>query len=723
MLPQNCSRIHYPISINLFLQKKQMNISNYTLSICCFDYLINLDEFFSDNLMQNYFYYQFIKIVYNLDKKNILDFQNYNKDSLLKFIIIANKICCYYYIREKIKYSKFLSNLIVSIIQNYFKKNNNIINNKQYKKNNNFIHDLKNNNLISTIYNNACCNYFKTSSFNKCSKFLEYSNKNIEENDINNKLIYYNNALIITTRNKLYYNINNIDNDIKIINKLILLKRKYFDNIYLNNIHYNNGGNNHSNNILKNNLKKNEENYNSFKLLSFIMYNYGFAMEYLLNQKKQAKKYYKNSYDYICKYLGKNSFEAQKFLFKINYKKNINNFFESMNYNINDEDEIIDNNKKKRNFTPINIRGKNNKKNKKNNNIYDEDIDLKLKSIMKKIENFEQILQNNEVLNNIIQNEKNNNNNNFNQNQNQSQYEYKNNNINNSYNIQNENKIINNKKEINNISYDNNKFENNNINKKNEINNNIIKKEIKTNIEETKNKNNKSTEKKEENKNNNTENNEKKKTNIKEKITFDMMDNIIEEFKKESQEKIEQQKKLKEEKEKERKLKEENEKKEKEKNGKEKPSENKDIKIKIEKTEENKNDLPPKKPLRIKKLFQKVLGMQEKEPPKTKLGELFQSLMKSPQEEKKKGPDEGGKEIKIENEANNNFINLDDDEEDIKDKNDNEQKEENNYSKINNYNINNKSKSGFGYKINVNLDKSDYSYNATTLYQENNTSE
>ena len=179
---------------------------------------------------------------------------------------------------------------------------------------------------------------------------MEYSNKNIEENDINNKLIYYNNTLIITTRNKLYYNINNIDNDIKIINKLILLKRKYFDNIYFNNIHYNNGGNNHSNNILKNNLKKNEENYNSFKLLSFIMYNYGFAMEYLLNQKKQAKKYYKNSYDYICKYLGKNSFEAQKFLFKINYKKNINNFFESMNYNINDEDEIIDDGKKKKKF-------------------------------------------------------------------------------------------------------------------------------------------------------------------------------------------------------------------------------------------------------------------------------------------------------------------------------------------------------------------------------------
>ena len=231
MLPQRCSRIHYPITINA-ISKKQMNYTNNSLNICCFDYLMNLDEFYSDNLMNNHFYFKFTKIIYGLHKKNLLDFQNYSKESLLKFIIISNKICCYYYIREKVKYSKFISNLIVRIIQNYFKKNNNIIinSNKSNKKYNNYMSDLKNNNIISTIYNNACCNYFKTLSYNKCLKFLEYSNKNIEENDLNNKLIYYNNSLIISTKNKINYNTNYIDNNIKIIKKLMLIKQKNFDN-------------------------------------------------------------------------------------------------------------------------------------------------------------------------------------------------------------------------------------------------------------------------------------------------------------------------------------------------------------------------------------------------------------------------------------------------------------------------------------------------------------
>ena len=715
MLPQNCSRIHYPLSLNLPLQKNQNSektVFENTLNICCFDYLINLDEFYSDNLMNNYYYYQFTKIVYNFDKKNILDFSNYNKDSLFKFIIILSKVCCNYYIREKIKYSKFLSNLSVRIIQNYFKKyingnnlNNNISNNKLNKKNNNISNDLKNNNIVSNIYNNACCNYFKTLSYNKCLKFLEYSNKNIEENDINSKLIYYNNALIISSK---INNTNNIDNYIKMINKLILLKRKYFDNIYLNNIYYNNS-NNIGNGTLKNSLKKNEEHYNNFKLLCFIMYNYAYAIEKLLNQKKQAKKYYQNSYEYICKYLGKNSLEAQKFLFKI---KNKNNNFESLYFSINeDNNNILD--IKKRNFTPIIIREKNNKN---NNNNYDNDIDLRLNSILKKIENFEEILKNNEILNNLIKNKNDLDNNTIN--------DLKINNINNSNNnLNHEEKIINNTNEIINksISFDNSNNYNNLENKNKEINiNNFYDEDIKLNKNENIINNNET--KKEniktdinaENKINLENNKDNKKNNkIKEKITFDMMDNIIEEFKKESQEKMEKQKKLKE----------ENDKKEKE----NKEKENKDIKIKIDKVENNNNDeTQPKKPLRIKKLFQKVLGRQEKEMPKTKLGELFQSLMKNPQNEKKKGMDEGGKEIKVGKESENNLINLDEDEDEdeIKVNNNNIKTEvENNYNDINKDNLNNKPKSGFGYKINVNLDKSEYSYDAVTFFQESNTSE
>ena len=410
MLPQNCSRIHFPLyNNNLFMNKKQneWGENNYSyntkndIDICCFDYLINIEEYYSDNLIQNYFYYQFTKIVYDFDKNNIFDFSNYNIESLIKFIIILSKICCFYYIQDKIKYSKYICNLSVKIIQNHFNKsiiNINNSNNKISTKNNNIItNDLKINNIISNIYNNACCNYFKTLSFNKASKFLEYSNKNIEENDIYNKLIYYNNALIISTKNKRNYN--NIDNYIKLLNKLILTKKKQFDNIYFNNI--NNGININENGQIKNELKKDVDNYSKFKLLSFIMYNYGFALEYILNQKTQAKKYYQSSYEYISKYLGHNSLEAQKFLFRIKFdknNKNQNSNFCFLNNNIKGNNILNDEAKKRKNIPGKKIENLNN---------YDNNIELRLENIVKKIEHFEEILQNKEILNKIIMNENN----------------------------------------------------------------------------------------------------------------------------------------------------------------------------------------------------------------------------------------------------------------------------------------------------------------------------
>ena len=634
MLPQNCSNIHYPIPLD-FSSNENKNIrdeKSSSLDICCFDYLINLEEYFSDNLMQNYFYFQFTKIVYDFDKRNIFDFQNYNKDSLFKFILILNKVCCYYYAQNKIQYSKFISNLSVRIIQNYFKTN--ISNNK---KNSNFVNELKNNDIISNIYNNACCNYFKTLSYNKSQKFLEYSNKNIDENDINNKLIYFNNSLIISTKNNGNSN-NNIENCIKAISNLITARKKYFDNIYFKNT---------GDSSLKIILKKNDENYNSFKLLAFIMYNYAFAVENLLNQKIQAKKYYQSSYEYVCKYLGKNSFESQKFLFKIKDNKNNipNNYF---SVSILRDNKIFYGGKKRKNSLFDNDRGEN----KISTQNY-EDIDLTLNNIIKRIENFEEILKNKEILEILNKKNADINNNNINAYQEEEKKEKK-------------FRDINPKKENNNINSDdlyikekNLKSNNDNLYDKNNKANN---KNININTENNSNKDKKESDiiiKKEE-KNNDENKENKKKINLKEKISFDMMDNIIEEFKKESQEKLEQQKKLKEEKEKEKKLKEEKEKIEKDK----KP-ENLENKIKIEKVEDNnnQNDSKTKKPLRIKKLFQKVLGRTyEKEPPKTKLGELFQSLMKGPNEEKKIGMDQGGGEIKMGSETKNNFINLDDDE-------------------------------------------------------------
>ena len=734
MLPQNCSRIHYPISIKTFKRKiytewdqKEISYnSKNDFGICCFDYLIYLEEFYSDSLLMNNFYYQFLKISYDFDKEGIFDFQNYNKETILQFIVILNKVCCFYYIQDKIKYSKFLSNFSIRIIQNHIKKYKNIINNKSNKKNHFFLYELKNNNIISTIYNNAFCNYLKSFSYNKSLKFLEYSNKNIDENDINSKLIYYNNLLIISTKNSINYN--NIEYYIKILNKLILNKKKFFDNIYFNNNNYNNGGNN--NGIIKNNLKKNEESYNSFKLLSFIMYNYCYALENILNQRIQAKKSYQNSYEYINKYLGKNSFEAQKFLFRLksNESKNqIQNRDNTYYYNETEENEMINIENRRRNLTPTILRGKNtnNNINYNKNNEYDKDIELRLESIIKKIENFEEILSKKDMLNNIILKEKQINKC-FTQNIDSNKFM-----INSEDNITNANKnnslksssyeeIINNNKineiKIKNenikkdivISENNNKIDDSNkikdINRdKNPI---PIKEDKNNNLSNFNNKNS-----------NNDES--KKKNDIREKITFDMMENIIEEFKKESEEKLEQQKKLKEEKEKERKLKEEKEKKEKEK---ESSNENKGMKIKIEKVDDKPNESQPKKVPRIKKLFQKVMGIREKEPPKTMLGELFQSLMKGPKEEKKKGMDDGGKEIKIGKEPDNNFINLDDEEDEVKDNSNNDKdikKKEDNYGIIDENKNNNKLNS----KITINLDNTEYSYNATTYYQEINSSE
>ena len=728
MLPQNCSMIHYPISIKSFKRKNynectQKGIfynSKNTFNICCFDYLIYLEEFYSDNLLINEFYSQFLKISYDFDKKGIFDFQNYSKEAILKFIIILNKVCCFYYIQDKIKYSKFLSNFSIRIIQNHLKKNKNNNNIKSNKKNSLYLFELKNNNIISTIYNNACCNYLKSFSYNKSLKFLEYSNKNLDENDINSKLIYYNNILIISTKNTINYN--NIEYYIRILNKLILNKKKTFDIIYFNN---NNGGNN--NGIIKNNLKKNEENYNNFKLLSFIMYNYCHALEKLLNQKTQAKKSYQNSYEFISKYLGKNSFEAQKFLFRLKSNKSKNqiqsrdNNYGPYYYNVTDENEMIDIENRRRNLTPTILRGKiaNNYNNNNRNNDYDKDIKLRLESIIKKIENFEEILCKKDMLNNIILKEK------------ELNKSFAQNIDSNKYMINNcEDNITNSNNNLKFSSYDEN-INNNSTNK-----NEIITKDIAISENKNKNKindnnkikdinNNKNPIKIKEDKNNNIDNfdnknndENKKKNDTREKITFDMMENIIEEFKKESEEKLEQQKKLKEEKEKERKLKEEKEKREKENS-----NENKGTKIKIEKVDDKPNESQPKKVPRIKKLFQKVMGIREKEPPKTMLGELFQSLMKGPKKEKKKGMDDGGKEIKIGKEPDNNFINLDDEEDEVKDNfnNNNDKdirKKEDIYGNINKNN-NNKLNS----KITINLDNSEYSYNATTFYQEINSSE
>ncbi len=647
MLPQSCTDIHSLLSHELMLNNKTIEPSkNLSLfnNICCFDYLINIEEYYSDNMLEIYFYKKFIKLIYELDKQNHLDFPNYNKESLIKFIRILNKTSCYYYFHLKIKYSKYLCNLSVKICQIIFQPENENVNPiNSFQNNGQFSNDINMKNLICDIYNNACCNYLKTFSFNKCLKFLEYSYKNLDDNDINNKMIYYNNLIIISTKNIINYD--NINSSIKTLEQLIQTRKNYFSNTYCDKSYCNNGDNSE---IIKTKLKSKEENYKSFKLLCFIMYNYVLFVEHIFKQKEKAKNLCKMYYEYVFAFLGKTSFEAQKFLIRLNDE--IKN--KRLNYKI-DED-----NKK--------IKSKNNK----NYRHSEHDINLRINNILERIEEFEGILHNEKILK-IIK-EKNLNNENININNNDEISKNNNNlleedNINIKINITNENNFI--------------QKENNNINKE------IINKE---------------------------NNNEKQKINQpkkeREKITFDMMDNIIEEFKKESQEKLEANKKLKEEQDK-KKLDNIN-----------KENNNINLAKRISENLNTNDNSVPKKPPRIKKLFQKVLGNSHRGSKQTKLGELFQSLMGSNNEEKKEENEikieEKKDEIKVGKEKENNFINLDDDNESKnsdEDINKEDKKEEKN--KIND-NTNNNQNCGYGFKININLDPSSYSYDATTLYQE-----
>jgi hypothetical protein len=642
MLPQNCFDIHNAFSHDDLSNRKLIEYPEKQPlfnNICCFDYLIYIEEYYTDNMMENFFYRKFIKIIYELDKKNVFDFENYSKETLLKFIIILNKGSCYFYAHKKINYSKYLCNLTVKISQILVKPYIKITQNT-FRKDEQLSERIKDINLIINIYNNACCNYLKTLSYSKSLKFLEYSYKNIEENDINSELIYYNNLLIISTKNLINYE--NINVSMNMLDKLIQTRKIYFNNIYCNNIDYNNGDNS---DIIKNKLQENNEDYKNFKLLCFVIYNYIFFIDNIIKNKEGAKNLYQINYEYITKYLGKSSFESQKFLAKL---RDIN--IKVFNLKNEDNNNSLENESDSYNK----LIGKNIKNAKGEN-----DINLRLNNILEKIEEFEEILKNEKIAK-LIQEKK----------------------------ISKE--ITNYKTEI--------KEEKTNLLEKNKTEK-IIKQENYT--EKIKEDNIKSLNSEINIKNENKENDD----NQKKKITFDMMDNIIEEFKKESQEKLDEHKKIE----------------------KEKKDDNIIINnnnIEISKPENN-NKSQPKKAPKIKNLFQKVLGRSFREPRKTKLGELFESLMSNKQEEKQNNENiqkeekiEVKEEIKVEKENNDNFINLDDEDDD----NDNNMDNINNKNeKENNLNINNNINQNFGYgfKININLDNSDYSYDATTLYQKN----
>ena len=657
MLPQSCSEIHDSLTNELLSNNKTIESSKtFSLfnNIWCFDYLINLEEYFSDNMIEIYFYKKFIKVIYELDKQNILDFHNYHIDSLTKFIKILNKISSYYYSQRKIKFSKYLCNLSVKISQIIFKPENEMIDPiNLYKNNGQFLNDLNSKYLVSNIYNNTCCNYFKTFSYNKCLKFLEYSYKNIDENNINDKMIYYNNLIIIANKNILVYD--KVNSSIKILEQLIQSRKNYFDNFFCDNSYCNNGDNSEN---IKKKLKLNDENYNSFKLLCFIIYNYILIIENILKQKEQAKNLYKVNYEYVSKFLGRSSFEAQKFLIRL--KDDIK--IKTMNYRLDEENNSFEKENKE-------IK----EKNYKNKSHSEKDINLRLNNILEKIEEFEGILQNEKIMK-IIKEK----------------------------NFNNENEIIN--KDNNNIIKKDNiladdKNFDDNLTLKNKDNNFKIKNNF-GDINEV----------------NNNDKKEKIDPQKKEKeiITFDMMDNIIEEFKKESQEKLDIKKKLEEEKEKKR-LENIN-----------MPSNINNLDLKPSKTENLNDNSSPKKAPKIKKLFQKVIGTTQKQQRKSKLGELFQTLMDNKHENKN---EENNKneikiedkkdEIKVGKENDNNLINLDE-EDDIKD---NEDKINNEEKKDNKEDIDvglgNNQNWGYGFKINVHLDPSSYSYEANTLYQEN----
>ena len=93
--------------------------------------------------------------------------KNYKKE-------LANEI-----IKNKLSEKEIKSSVYFSEEHSFYGYTKKMILNNEFSYFRNSL--IKKNTIITTVYNNICCSYLKTKSFNKAFKFLELSRKNIDE--------------------------------------------------------------------------------------------------------------------------------------------------------------------------------------------------------------------------------------------------------------------------------------------------------------------------------------------------------------------------------------------------------------------------------------------------------------------------------------------------------------------------------------------------------------
>jgi hypothetical protein len=209
-----------------------------------------MSSYYDEALLSSQYSKLFFENIYFLYQKNLLNFSSYSLNTTKELMFIIIKQICHFYFINKLKFSKILVNVSFELFQkSLFKNHNELIC------------------IINAVYNNIGCIYEKEENLLKSLQFFKYSGNYLESND--DKLIYYNNMI------KICYKINNkseIKNYMKLFYELLIKEMEIIKN----------------ENIF--NINESIEKKNKIKLLSFLFYNYCFALENILEKKKKVLK-------------------------------------------------------------------------------------------------------------------------------------------------------------------------------------------------------------------------------------------------------------------------------------------------------------------------------------------------------------------------------------------------------------------------------------------------
>lgn len=268
---QDCNKVHIP---------------SFT-ETCCLTHIIEMEDYANDHFLLSKYTKFFIKEILTAYKGNKLTFSTYNKSTISKLMKILIKQLTHFFITNKFKFAKLMVNIALDIHQrSLFKSHPDIVAN------------------TSAVYNNVACIYERTGAYDKALKYFNHYKK--FANTITDQLIYYNNALkVIIKLNK----VNEIDDCIDKFKALLFTEMEEVKSEKMLMIG-------------RDNEMNNEDVIQKCKLLAFMVYNYGFALEMLLRL-KEAKASYKKGYEFSISMLGESSLYTNKFVHKIDSKRPI----------------------------------------------------------------------------------------------------------------------------------------------------------------------------------------------------------------------------------------------------------------------------------------------------------------------------------------------------------------------------------------------------------------